>query len=259
MSSIKRVFKSVRLGLIIAALLGGQVAAQTSTSPNYQTNEYFFGSGGELDSTSANFRAQSSAGALGVGSSSSANYDAEAGFLTPADPFLEVVVTEQTVSLGDLSDTAYSYGSAQGGGCSCSFNVRTYLSQSYVVLTMSNPPTSENGDSLDAKTTLGVPSSDPSVEEFGINLVDNSTPDIGANSVNVPDNTFADGIVATGYDTPNQFKYVVGDTIARSPATAGNQAVGQTNFTISYIAKRATLSPAGLYQMQHVIVAVATY
>jgi hypothetical protein len=189
----------------------------------------------------------------------SENYDAEAGFLTPADPFLEMVVTDQAVALGELPDTSYAYGSAQGGGCSCSFNVRSYLSESYVVLTVSDPPTNESGDTLDAKTTLGTPSSDPTVEEFGINLVDNTTPNIGANAVNVPDNTFADGKVATGYDTPDQFKYIVGDIIAQSPATAGNQAVGQTNFTISYIAKRKTFSEAGLYLMQHTIVVVATY
>jgi hypothetical protein len=255
----KQFWKAIKLAIIITGLIGGQVAAQTSSSPNYQTNEYMFGTGGELDTTSANYRAQSSVGALGVGSSASANYDAEAGFLTPADPFLEMVVTEQTVDLGNLSDTAYSSGAAQGGGCSCSFNVRTYLTSAYVVLTVSDPPTSENGDILDAKTVLGAPSSDPSVEEFGINLVDNANPNIGANSVNIPDNTFADGTVETGYNTPDQFKYNVGDIVAKSPATAGNQAVGQTNFTISYIAKRKTLSDAGVYTMNHVLVVVATY
>jgi hypothetical protein len=124
---------------------------------------------------------------------------------------------------------------------------------------MSNPPTNESGDVLAAKATLGVPSTDPTVEEFGINLVDNATPNIGANAVNVPDNSFADGKIATGYNTADQFKYGVGDIVAQSPATPGNQAVGQTNYTLSYIAKRQSFSPAGLYIMQHVLVVVATY
>ena len=256
---LKRVYKSLRLGLIIAGLVSGQVMAQNPASNNYQTNEYFFGSGGEVDANSTNYGAQQSAGSLTVGSMASDNYNAEAGFLTPADPFLEMVVTDQAVSLGELPDDNYVYGSAQGGGCSCSFNVRSYLSESYVVLTVSDPLTNESGDSLTAKTTLGVPSVDPSVEEFGMNLTDNATPDIGADPVNVPDDTFADGAIATGYDTPDQFKYVVGDIVAQSPGTPGNEAVGQTNFTISYIAKRASLSPAGLYIMQHTLVVVATY
>lgn len=255
----KKAWKTVWLGLLIVGLLGGQAAAQTSLSPNYRTNEYFFGTGGELDSSSTNYHAQSSVGALGVGNSASDNYSAEAGFVTINEPFLEMVVTEDTVDFGELSDVATSSGAAQGGGCSCSFNVRTYLTSSYVVMTMSNPPTNESGDIMAAKTTLGVPSSDPSVEEFGMNLVDNSSPNIGADLANVPDNTFADGQIESGYNTPNQFKYGLGDIIARSPADPDNMAVGQTNYTISYIAKRNSLTPAGLYQMDHVLVVVATY
>lgn len=254
----KRVLKTFRLGVLIACLLGGQVLAQTSSSTNYQTNEYMFGVGSG-NSESTNYQAENSAGALGVGSSASANYLAEAGFLTPSEPFLEMVVTENTASLGELQENSYTYGTAQGGGCNCSFSVRSYLSSSYVVYTMSDPPTNESGDILDAKSTLGLPSSDPNVEEFGMNLVANTDPAIGGPPVNVPDNSFADGAAATGYNTQNQFKYVVGDIIAQSPGTPGNQAVGQTNFTISYIAKRSTLTPAGLYQMDHVLVVVATY
>lgn len=245
--------------MVIVVLASSPVAAQTSSSPEYQTNEYMFGTGGEEDLSSDSYQGNASVGALGVGNSASANYDAMAGFLTPSEPFLEMVVTEQTVDLGDLSDATTSFGAAQGGGCSCSFNVRSYLSSDYVVLTVSQPPVNESGDGMAAKTTQAAPSSSPNTEEFGMNLVDNSSPNIGANPDNVPDGTFADGQAATGYQIPNQFKYAVGDIIARSPATPGNQAVGQTNYTISYMAKRNALTPAGHYQMEHVLVVVATY
>lgn len=253
-----RVLKTFRLGVFIACLLGGQVIAQTSSSDNYQTNEYMFGIGGG-NSESDNYQAENSAGALGVGSSASENYLVEAGFLTPSEPFLEMVVTEDTVPLGNLPEASYGFGSAQGGGCNCSFNVRSYLSSSYVVYTVSNPPTNESGDVLAAKNIQGLPSSDVSVEEFGMNIVNNTSPDIGENPVNVPDDSFADGAAATGYEVPDLFKYTVGDIIARSPGTPGNQAVGQTNFTLSYIAKRTNTTPAGFYQMDHVLVVVATY
>lgn len=253
---------NIRLIWTILAILfisGTSTVSAQYTSPSYKAEEVFFGSGGELESTSPNFKAQSSVGSLGVGSSSSSNFDANAGFLTAGEPFLEMVVTGATVSFGTLSDTSTSSGAAQAGDCNCSFTVRTYLSSDYTVKTISQPPTSENGDVLDAKNTLGAPSTDQNVEEFGINVVDNSSPDIGANPSNDPDNTFADGIAATGYSTPNQFKYVVGETIARSAGTAGNAAVGKTNYTISYIAKRNPLTQAGYYVMNHDLVVVPTF
>lgn len=255
-----------RKGLLITAivyllaLLPGQspVYAQSS-STNYQVEEATFGIGGEVDLSSPSYRAQGSAGSLGVGSGSSNNYDAEAGFLTPSEPFLEMAVSNVTVDFGTLSDSSTAYGAAQGGACNCSFYVRTYLSSAYSVVTMSQPPVNESGITLTPKSTLGPPSTNQSVEEFGINLVDNSSPNIGANATNDPDDSFADGEAAPGYDTPNEFKYGVGDVIARSAATAGNQAVGRTNYTISYIAKANRITAAGLYSMNHDIVVVATY
>jgi len=244
--------------LILTAQFSLPVLAQYS-SPNFRVEEAFFGTGGELDPSSNSFKAQQSLGSLAAGATSSSNYDAVAGFVTANQPFLEMTVSDATVDLGLLSDASSSSGAATGGPCVCSFTVRTYLSSAYVVLTMSQPPTSEGGAVLDAKTTQGVPSTNPNVEEFGMNLVDNTSPDMGNNPLNSPDNTFADGTAATGYNVIDQFKYGVGDTIARSAATAGNQAVGQTNYTISYIAKRKPLTEAGLYTMNHDLVAVVTF
>lgn len=245
--------------LLLAMVPARHVLFAQSSSTNYQAEEMFFGTGGEVDMTSLNYQAQGSAGSLGVGAGSSTNYDAESGFLTPSEPFLEMAVTNATVDFGTLSDSSTSSGAAQGGACNCSFYVRTYLSSEYTVVTMSQPPTNESGSVLTAKSVLGVPSTDQNVEEFGINVVDNSSPNIGANPSNDPDSTFADGQAATGYSTADQFKYGVGDVIARSAATAGNQAVGKTNYTISYIAKANRITAAGLYTMNHDLVVVATY
>lgn len=230
--------------------LQAPVIAQSSSSSNYQVNEYQFGSGGELENSSTNYKAQTNVGSLGVGRSSSTNYDMEAGFLTPNEPFLELFINSATVDLGTLDPSSTGTGSG-------TFWVRTYLSGAYIVQTMSQPLTSEGGAVIDAKGTLGAPS--VGTEEFGINLVDNSSPDIGADPLNVPDNNFADGTVATGYNTPNQFKYGVGDIIAQAAATVGNQAVGRTDYTISYIANINSITEAGTYSMVHDIVVVATY
>lgn len=224
--------------------------AHESSSPSFKINEYQFGSGGELDSTSSNFRAQSSVGSLGVGRSASNNYNMEAGFLTPSEPFLELFINSTNVDLGTLDTESTATGTSV-------FWVRTYLSSAYIVQTMSPSLTSEGGAVIAPKSAPGAPSL--GTEEFGINLVNNTNPDIGDNPFNVPDNTFADAEVANGYNVPDLFKYAQGDIIARSAATPGNQAVGRTDFTISYIANISPITPAGSYKMVHDIVVVATF
>lgn len=259
MGENKKRFQSGYL-LLIGLLLIPSIAAAQSASPNYRVEESYFGSGGNVDTASPSYRARQSAGALGVGDISSPNYRAAAGFDTPSEPFLEMGVTGADVDFGTLSSTVTSYASAQGGSCNCTFYIRSYLSSDYSVITASQPPTSENNDVIDAKVTQGVASASATVEEFGINLVANTLPGaMGANPANVPDNTFADGKAATGYQIPNQYKYGVGNTIASSPATAGKQGIGQTNYTISYIMKAANLTPAGQYTMKHTIIVVPTF
>lgn len=244
--------------LIFSFHLAPAALAQSS-SDNYRVEEVYFGIGGELESASTNYGAQSSGGSLGAGSGSSDNYDSGSGFLTESEPFLEAGLYAASADLGNLDPDNTSSVAAQGGSCNCTFYVRTYLSSEYAVITASQPPTNAYGDSLDPKSVLGAPSSDSSVEEFGINLVDNSSPDLGADPENVPDDTFADGEAATDYNVPDQFKYGIGDIIARSQATPGNQAVGLTNYTITYIAKPSNTTPAGLYQMDHEFIVVATF
>jgi hypothetical protein len=243
---IKQIVVSMLIGLIAGCLTISPVLAQYS-SPNYRVEEAFFGSGGELDASSSNYEARQSAGSLGAGVTSSANFDAFAGFVTPHEPFLAMVVNAATIDLGLLSENS----TATGTG---TFSVRTYLSSQYIVKTMSPPPTNESGSILNA---MGFGASTSGTEQFGINLVLNNS--FGADPVNVPDNTFADGGIAPDYGVSDRFKYAVGDTIAQSPNNPGRPGVGQTNYTISYIANTDPVTEAGLYTMEHDIVVVATY
>lgn len=262
----KRLFLSLSACLLLVSALPISVFAQSS-SDNYQIEEYYFGTGGEVDASSDNYRARQGTGALGVGSTSSDNYDANAGSITDSEPFLEMVVENTSVNFGTLDSGTTSYGAAQAGACSCSFYIKTYLSGDYAVYTISQPPTSESGNSLDAKSTTGAPAVGDAVEEFGMNLVANTIyGGFGANRVNQPDDTFADG-AAFGdgpggnrdYDDPDEFAYGAGDMIAYSQQTPGEPAIGLTEYTISYIAKPSINTPAGFYQMNHIIVVVATY
>lgn len=232
-------------------MFGGIAFAQYSSS-HYTSNEVFFGNGGDNGQASANYNATVSSGALGVGRYNSANYQAYSGFLTPNEPFLELGIDSSNADLGSLDPTVTVTGTAN-------FHVRAYLDSGYTVQTVSNPPSYTSGTAT--HTLSGLPSptaSSAGVEEFGINLVHNTSPaNFGSDPVPFPGASYANGIAAPGYNTANVFKYVVGDTVARTPA--GSNGWGLTNYTISYIANASILTPAGKYIMVHDLVAVATY
>ncbi len=230
-------------------LVPNLVTAQYN-STNYSVNETLFGTGGDLDSSSASYKAQTSTGALGVGRVSSTSYTAYSGFLTPNEPFLEMGIDTADVTLGYLDVASTNTGTAQ-------FHVRTYLDSGYTIQTISSPPTLTSGvatHTLAGMASQGV--SVPGTEQFGINLVANTSPAaFGANPSPYPDSSFAAGEAAIGYNTTNQYKYVPGDIIAQTGASGW----GLTTFTISYIANMKLDTPAGYYSMVHDLVVVATY
>ncbi len=242
---------SVVSAILVATILfaNARIYAQTSSSSSYQVTESAFGSGGDVNVNSASYNARGSAGALGVGEASSTNYAAFAGPINPTDEYLEMVVSNTTVNLGNLSNAS----TASGVG---TFYVRTYLNGGYSVQTISDPPTNESGFSLAAKASLAAPI--VGTEEFGINLVDNASPNIGANPYKQPDDTttYATGVAATGYNTPDSFKYVKNDIIAQS---GSGRAWGQTDFTISYIVNISGITRAGVYTLNHTLVVITTF
>lgn len=222
-----------------------KVYAQSSSS-SYQVQESSFSSGSGTGS-SGSYSAQGSAGDLGVGAAYSTNYGAYAGPISPNEEYLEMVVTPANIDLGTLSDGATATGTA-------TFYVRAYLNSSYTVITAAAPPTNENGNILAPMTSTAAPSI--GTEQFGINLVDNSSPNIGTDPAPEPDSSYANGEAATGYDVPNQFRYNQGETIVQN---GGDPAWGLTTYTISYIANINGTTEAGLYTMGHTLIAIATY
>ncbi len=233
------------LGVLMLVIGSASLASAQSSSPNYRVEESFFGTGGELDASSPNYRAKQSAGELTVGNTASDNYQAQAGFNTTDVPFLEFTVSGGTLDL-DLLNTATT---ATG---TVTFTVRNYLSHGYVVTIAGPPPTSEGGAQIDPLSTPSA--SSPGTEQFGLNLRDNSSPNIGANPVQDPDNTFSFGQVAGDYNTPNLFKYALGDTVAFSTTSSG-----RTQFTVSYIVNIGALTESGRYDTDQVFVATATF
>ncbi|MBX4201387.1 hypothetical protein KW803_00625 [Candidatus Saccharibacteria bacterium] len=248
---MKRLSLITGILLLVTAITSGLASAQYNSS-NYKANEVFFGTGGDNNQSSANYKASVSAGALGVGQVSSSNYQAYSGFLTPNEPFLEFSIDTSNVNLGALDPSSTGTGTAN-------FHVRAYINTGYTVQTVSQPPSYTSGLSshtLAPMTSLGT--STIGTEQFGMNLRQNNSPaSFGNDPSPQPNGTYATGVAATGYDTPDQYKYNVGDIIAQTPP--GSSGWGQTNFTISYIANMGSLTPAGDYMMIHDLVVVATY
>jgi hypothetical protein len=136
------------------------------------------------------------------------------------------------------------------------FSVKAYLASGYTVVNATPGP------QYATHTLANMPTpatSAPGTEQFGINLVANTTGcsapnNFGANPVQAPDSTFGFGQVAGGYDTCGQFKYNNGDAIAYS-----NSSSGETDYTISYLFNISPVTPAGEYHLNHVLVATATF
>ncbi len=94
--------------------------------------------------------------------------------------------------------------------------------------------------------------------QFGLNVVANATPTVGAAINPAANGTNLRGQGLNGYGTANSFKFNSGDTIANS----GNASLGPTdaqNFTVSYIANVPGSQAAGSYTTTLTYICTATY
>lgn len=252
--SWKKTLQSVVLSLLIVLGLPTVASAcatgQQSCSSSYSVGETFFGSGGNLSSCGAAYCSKQSAGELAVGNTKSTNYQAQAGFNTDRTPYLEMLVNTTSINLGVLNAGTTSTATA-------TFHVKTYLASGYVVVNASPGP--KNG-SYTMSSPSSPTASNTTAEQFGMNLVANNScgggmpGSLGADPVQVPSSTYSFGAAASGYNTPCQFKYVNGDTVASS-----NKSSGETDYTISYIFNITATTPGGTYTMNHVLVATSTF
>jgi hypothetical protein len=219
--------------------------AQTS-SPKYQLSEVFFGSGGELNACSTNFCSKQSAGELAAGNTKSANYQAQAGFNTKREPYLQMITSNTTTNLGTLSPNTSATATAN-------FSVSTYLAHGYAVVNGSNPPQNSGYTmhNLSSPTASSV-----GQEQFGINLEANTSPTtFGAVPSSTPTSgSFSYGIVDANYNTANLFMYTRGSVVALS-----TQSTSFTNYTISYLFNISHTTPGGSYIFNHVLIVTSTY
>lgn len=234
--------------LLAAFLLVAEVnpaLAVTTRSSNFEASEAEFGAGSALETCSGLYCARATIGDLSPTGSSSKSTAAfspiEAG---SEDALLEVIIDPGESNLGvlDIDKTASK---------SSVVRVRNYLSQGYTVQLIGKPPVYD-GHTLNTPTT--PTESTTGTEQFGVNVVKNTTPAIGENPVYVPSSEVSFGEAAPGYDQPNLFKYKDGDVIAFSEKESG-----RTDFTVSMIINVSGATPAGHYATDFSVLVVPVY
>lgn len=217
-------------------------------SNNYELNETFVGGSGLVQEGSATYRVGESIGDTVIGSSQSGNYQLKGGYTTTNAPTLSFIVNTAAVPLGVLSLTSTQTGTA-------SFSVLNYTSYGYIVQSLGDAPTYA-GHALNTPTTSG--GAPVGTEQFGINLAANTLPaslaGISHGPQQVPSSSFSNGGAYGGYAVANQFQYHNGDIIAQASKSSG-----ETDYTISYVANTAPLTPAGEYVMNQTLICTGTY
>jgi hypothetical protein len=147
--------------------------------------------------------------------------------------------TGNFLKLGELkSSTTAKATSQMVGGTNADFgyvitaNGQTMTSGNNTIKAMSNKAPSASGQA-----------------QFGINLRNNSSPNVGKNPS-------GPGIAAptSAYNSPNLFRYRNGDVVASSPDETNTK-----KFTVSYIVNVPASQPAGIYNTTITYVCVATF
>lgn len=241
---LKRVKISIFVLFVMSCAIGFTdltVYAEPSQSANYKFNESSIGTGGLIQSSSANYKGRDSIGDISIGSAASSNYQIAAGSTTTNDPALSISING-TINFGNF--TASSATTA-----TTTFTVLNYTTYGYVAQIIGNPPT--NGSTTIAPMTTTGPSV-AGTSQFGINLVANTSPvSVGAN----PDNgQFGYGAVTPNYSTPNSYRYVSGEAVAQATKNSGI-----TTYTITFLVNVPALTPGGVYTSNQTLVVTGTY
>lgn len=223
------------------------VAAQ-GASPSYRIDESYIGPGGNLESGSSSYSLepgqQTTGNPGGVGESESTSYKTQSGNTTTSEPRLTCSVNSGSLNFGGLSTSVTATGTAN-------FSVLNYTAYGYNVSILGASPT--NG-SYQLSSLSSNSTSTAGTEQFGINLRNNTSPDIGADHQQVPSSDFSSGVVGANYNVVDSFRYVPGEVIAYAPKSSG-----QTDYTISYIVNTSINTPGGQYTSNQTLLCTGTY
>ncbi|MGV9001397.1 MAG: hypothetical protein ACOH18_00350 [Candidatus Saccharimonadaceae bacterium] len=229
----RRLWSFVGLTLVAALFAGvawasGQAFAQSASS-NYQMVETQFGNASSNETCSSQYCASVS---IGNDSKTSPISTPEFGEVNYSEPSLEMIVVPGESNLGELT-------TEHTGSKVMLVKIRNYMTGGYRLQILGDAP--KYGDRT--LTTLTVPTdSSPGTEQFGINVVANTTPAIGANPTVQPGGDDATGLVMANYKIQNKFMYMSGDTLAQTQTNSGG-----ADYTITMIVNVSNQTPAGKY------------
>ena len=250
----KQTFRQYRLVVVLAVVLSlgfvgtAAAGASQSSSNDYSVSEVQIGGQGSTSHvcSSGSYCAAEAVGDTVDGSASSSSYSAQFGSFTTDQPLLEVVVDGGTQDVGKLQPSTTAT-------VEDTVKIRSYLSSGYTLyITGASPSQGQyNLKTMDASCPC---TSQPGTEQFGINLAANTTPNIGADAVEVPSGSFSYGTVEANYDQSDHFKYHNGDAVASSSVSSG-----ETDYTLSMILNISNVTPAGQYTGNYSAVVVPTY
>lgn len=209
-----------------------------------------FTAGGSDLSSSTLYGLQDSIGESIISSTTNATttsstYGIKSGFqeLYP-DQSLTFFITGATVNLGTLN-------TSNTGNAANTITIATNATNGFTITATGNKVslTNADGDTITAMGATAV-ASVQDTEQFGINLVDNATPNVGSD----PSGTAPLGSAANQYNTADLFAWASGATIATSTS-----AIGSTTFTISYIGNVGNDTEDGTYAMTITYAATANF
>lgn len=235
-------------GFTLLCLTVQDMVVLAGESDSFRIDESFIGPGSNLESSSDNFATeagQSAIGNTGAVESASDNFQTQGGSETTADPSLTCELDADSFDFGGFSTAATATANV-------TFRVLNYTSYGYTVSILGDPPTMGSHGISELNPAAA---SQEGVEQFGINLVANTQPVVyGAFPVQVPSSDFSSGDASSNYNTPNQYRYVEGESIA-----AAGESSGRTDYTISYIINVSNDTPGGTYTTNQTILCTGTY
>jgi hypothetical protein len=141
--------------------------------------------------------------------------------------------------LGDLSPQVT-------GSTTTQFSVATNYPTGYNVYVLGNTLTSGN-NVIPAITS--PQRSIKGIGQFGLNLVANGSPPVGADPFGA-----GTGVVDAGYNSPDFYKFQAGDLVADSPLSTD-----YSLFTVSYIANVDQAQPVGVYATTMIYLAMGSF
>jgi hypothetical protein len=158
-------------------------------------------------------------------------------------------ISGSTIDFGDFSPTLTRTGTSvmqaqtnAANGYTITVNGTTLSSGINTIPAMGTQSLDSSGCSPSCTSTTGV-------SQFGLNLRDNASPNIG-----VDVSGGGSGVAFGGYDTPDSFRFFTGDTVA----TAGAPTNANT-FTSSYIVNIGGAQAAGVYTATMTYICTASF